>query len=82
MAVTKIKFLEEVDNRPDENRGWDSLLNQGETVTNYRVYEITNDDGSTQYVKLEVIINSYGSEEGAGDLVLTKQTTKTVKVWA
>ncbi len=81
MSVKRVEFVEEVDNRPENNRGWDSLLEQGETVTNYNIYRLVNSDGTEQFVKLEIIINSYGDAEGVGKLSLTEQTEKTVTVW-
>lgn len=81
MTVKSIDFFEEINNEPDEiRRGGE--LGQGETFSNYRIYRITNDLEEVQFLKLEIICNSYGQEVTVSENIkLVHPVTRTVQVW-
>jgi hypothetical protein len=76
--VVKIEFVEELDNEPDY--GYYEMP-QGTTWTNYRIYRLTFEDGTDQYMRIGQIYDSYGSRSGFTDPQMVAPTEKTITVW-
>lgn len=77
MAITSIQFYQEVDRAPDSSME----LAEGTTYNNDMIFVATNDDGTQQYLKFEVVYDSYGEVQGlaqAASLVSPRQKTVTV----
>ena len=80
MTVTKIRLKEEVDNRPDRLDRYGEL-EQGDTYENLHVYELVNDDGTSQFLAIAVEHDSYGRSDGLGSVRLVTAQQETVMVW-
>jgi hypothetical protein len=79
MTVLNVEFVEEVDNAPQGDYYGD--YDQGTTYNNYRIYKLTNEDGSEQFLKFAVLHDSYGTATTIGELRLSVPQEKTVIVW-
>lgn len=80
MAVTRITFVQEVDNQPNQLRDYGEL-SQGDTFENQHIYRLTNDDGSEQFLSVGIVHDSYGDSRGVGTIKLVAKRTKQVEVW-
>lgn len=76
--ITKIEFLETTTERPGSDY-YD--LPMGTTWTDYDIYVLTHEDGSTQYIKIGKVFNSYGDQSGSTAPQLVNPKTVSVNVW-
>jgi hypothetical protein len=76
--ITKIEFVERVDNSPNTDYGY-----EGASWTDFMVYRLVSDSEATpdQFIKIAIECNSYGEVQGVGAPTLVKVKTKTVNVW-
>lgn len=87
MSVVSIKFVKEINNHPGALDGYGEL-NNGETYTNYYIYEISSIDSNSgvpivQYLKVSIQHDSYGQAVNIpqNGMRLVEPNTQTITVW-
>jgi hypothetical protein len=80
--ITRIEFVEEVDNTPSVKDGYDGDYSQGTVWTNWKIYRLVGSSAEPdQYIRVGQVYNSYGNEEGSTGPELVTKGTKMVTVW-
>lgn len=80
MAVTQVRFRETVDKVPEYLHNGDRY-EQGAEYPTFHVYELINDDGTTQFLKIVTPTDSYGEGGHISDVSLTTRKEQKVTVW-